>query len=242
MALSFLLSGGGYVGDMLGWFNDGNAAQYSPQNSRTVDSTLKGKTIIFLGSSVTCGYGAKGDSFVDYLVAQDGIKAVEEAKSGTTLVDSGSSSYISRMKKIDPNIKADAFVCQLSTNDATKGKPIGSVTQSFDIEDYDTNTVVGAIEYIVAYVGQTWHCPVIFYTGTRYDSELYGDMVDQLAMVKNKWDIGVINLWSNDEMNGIAPELREQYMTDDIHPTRRGYRDWWTPVMRKYMQDYLRRS
>ena len=53
------------------------------------------------------------------------------------------------MKKIDKNIKADAFVCQLSTNDATKEMPLGVISDSFNMNDFDTQTVAGAIEYMM---------------------------------------------------------------------------------------------
>ena len=34
------------------------------------------------------------------------------------------------------------------------------------------------MEYIIVYAKQTWNCPVIFYTGTKYDSKQYQQMVD----------------------------------------------------------------
>ena len=109
---------GGYVGNMFGVFNRGNYGEYSLKNTDTVqDSPIKDKTIIFLGTSVAYGYGSMGVSFADYLEKTDGIHAIKEAVSGTTLVDIKDNSYVSRMKTIDKEIKADAFVCQLSTND-----------------------------------------------------------------------------------------------------------------------------
>jgi len=33
------------------------------------------------------------------------------------------------------------------------------------------------MEYIICYAKQTWNCPVLFYTGTKYDSEQYAEMV-----------------------------------------------------------------
>ena len=56
------------------------------------DSPINGKTVIFLGSSVTFGYGSLGVSFADFLEKTDGITAVKEAVSGTTLVDVKSNS------------------------------------------------------------------------------------------------------------------------------------------------------
>lgn len=224
-------------------FHKGNDDQYSAANAQPLNgSPLQGKTIIFLGSSVTYGSAAKGESFVDYMVKQDGIVAIKEAVSGTTLVDEtvgDKKSYIERMKTIDPTIQADAFICQLSTNDATMKKPLGEVSDSFELEDFDTQTVAGAIEYVIAYTKQTWDCPVIFYTGTQYKSEHYEKMVTLLLQIQKKWDIGVINLWNDEEMNAVSKADYNLYMVDGIHPSRAGYRDWWTPKFEAFISEYL---
>ena len=149
----------------------GNAEKFHPENIQPhTESPLKGKTIIYLGSSVTYGSDSIGVSFVEYIDRLDGTTSVKEAVSGTTLVtkdDASGSSYIPRMKTINPDIPADAFICQLSTNDATRHMPLGTISEGFELTDFDTETVAGAIEYIIAYAEKTWHCPVLFYTGTR---------------------------------------------------------------------------
>ena len=219
---------------------DGNAAAYSvAQTEALVDSPLQGKTIIFLGSSVTEGSGALGESFVDFIAKKDGIQPVKAAVSGTTLVDQDQNSYIPRMRAIDLALQADAFVCQLSTNDATQDLPLGSVSSSRDPSAFDTQTVAGAVEYIIAYATTTWKAPVFFLTGTRYDSSRYGAMVDLLLQIQQKWGIGVIDLWNNPAMNAISNGQRALYMVDEIHPTRAGYREWWTPVIEQYLYEHL---
>lgn len=100
-----------------------------PENQN--DSPLQGKTIIFLGSSITYGEAAGGRSFVDIMEEKDGINAIKEAVSGTTLADTGDESYIQRMENsIDKSVQADAFVCQLSTNDALQRIPLGVVADT----------------------------------------------------------------------------------------------------------------
>ena len=226
-----------------GRFAAGNKEQYSVANTPALaDSPLKGKTILFLGSSVTYGSASGQESFVEYMVKRDGILAVKEAVSGTTLVDEtvwGKESYIARMKAMDTSLKADAFVCQLSTNDATMKKPLGQVSGSFDKEDFDTQTVAGAIEYVIAYARETWNCPVIFYTGTKYNSDHYAKMVELLLEIQKKWDIGVIDLWNNESMNAVSPEDYKLYMVNGIHPSKAGYREWWTPVFEEYLAGFL---
>lgn len=219
----------------------GNEEVYAVENvQKNPDSALDGKKIIYLGSSVTEGSAACGSSFVDYLQAKDGVTPLKEAVSGTTLVTLGDTSYIPRMKTIDKEFQADAFICQLSTNDASKGLELGMVSDSMDREDFNTDTVVGAMEYIISYARETWDCPVIFYTGSRYDSEDYGKMVELLYEVQKKWDCGVIDLWNDEEFNNITDEQRALYiLSDGIHPTQAGYLKWWLPKFEDYLKDYL---
>ena len=51
---------------------------------------------------------------------------------------------------------------------------------------------------------ETWNCPVVFYTGTKYGSEAYQSMVTRLLELQEKWGIGVINLWDDEEMNQVS--------------------------------------
>ena len=233
MALA-ILGGGFAAAKFFGVFCMGNYGLPAAERENTV---LRGKTVLFLGSSVTYGACAFGKSFVDDLAEIYGVNAVKEAVSGTTLADLNGSSYVARLKKLDPALRADAFVCQLSTNDASKNVPLGAVAAGFAKEDFDTSTVAGAIEYIFAYAKETWGCPVAFYTQARYDSAAYAEMVTLLCAVREKWGITVIDLWNSEAVNDITPEARRRYMADAIHPTRAGYRAWWLPVIAEALQN-----
>lgn len=218
----------------------GNAEQYDLKNvQRITDSPLEGKHILFLGSSVTYGAASQGVSFADYIAVRNGCAITKEAVSGTTLVDSGLDSYISRLKKMDTDMTADLFVCQLSTNDATQKKVLGTVSESFDRGDFDTKTVAGAIEYILSYAKETWNCPVVFYTNPRYDSAEYAAMVELLHTIQEKWDSTVIDMWSDADFNEITPEQRDLYLADAIHPTKAGYLEWWTPYIEKVLCEVI---
>lgn len=114
---------------------------------------LAGLDIIWLGSSVTYGAQAGGHySMVDAI--QDnhpGTVCEKYAISATTLVNEKEDSYVSRMKLISKDETPDLFVVQLSTNDATTGKPMGEVTDSTDPADFDDTTIAGAIETIISF-------------------------------------------------------------------------------------------
>lgn len=139
------------------------------------------------------------------------------------------------MKEKDVEI----FVCQLSTNDATQKKEIGNVIESKNIDDFDTKTVAGAIEYIIAFSKNKWNCPIVFYTNPKYESEEYQKTVDVLYLIKNKWNIEIIDMWSNTDFNNITNEQRSLYMADKIHPTKAGYLEWWTPVFNDRLTEVI---
>ena len=220
----------------------GNSRKYGVKfTAEDPGSPLRGKTIIFLGSSVTTGDSALGDGVIEFLKKVDGVVPVKDAVSGSTLADTGVESYVPRMvKNIPTDVHADAFVCQLSTNDATKELPIGEIADGRSLESFDISTTSGAMEYIICYAKQTWNCPVFFYTGTRYESAHYASLVRRIYELKKKWDFTIIDLWSDDAFNNIDESTRKLYMLPDgVHPLRAGYRYWWLPEFERVLKDTL---
>ena len=203
---------------------------------------LDGKTFMFLGSSVTYGSASGGTSFVEFIKKEGNCNVIKEAVSGTTLVDNGESSYVQRLVNnlgtTYKNAKVDHLIVQLSTNDASQSKPLGRLSKETESSMMNTTTIIGAIEFIIAYAKETWGCNVSFYTGTKYDSTLYQRMVDSLYDIQEKWGIGIIDLWNDEEMNAVSESKYKQYMSDPIHPTAIGYRVWWTPKFIEHLQQF----
>lgn len=220
-------------------FLPGNSGKYHLKHVKPMEqSPLCGKTLCFLGSSVTFGAASLGVSMADYIGKMDQCHIIKEAVSGTTMAGNNSSTYVNRlMKNVDPNANIDIFICQLSTNDATKRLPLGEISSETSLESFDRNTVIGAMEYIIAYVRKTWNCEIVFYTGTKYDSEAYTAMVHALLSLQKKWHIAVIDLWNDAEMNAVSKENYALYMNDPIHPTKAGYLEWWVPKFQKALYE-----
>ena len=219
----------------------GNAESYGMDALVELEnSPLKGKKVLFLGSSVTYGAASLREGIPEYFAVRLGCEITKEAVSGTTLTDDKTNSYVHRLlTKIDPAEDYALVVVQLSTNDASKNKPLGEIADGFALSEFDTHTVTGAMEYIIAYCRETWDCPVVFYTGSRYDSEAYASMVQRLTELQEKWGIGVLDLWHDDAFNAISDADRQLFMNDNIHPTKAGYREWWCPEMETQLLDYL---
>lgn len=204
------------------------------------NSPLAGGNLCVLGSSVVYGAASLQSAVGEYLAARLGCTLTKEAVSGTTLADKNAGSYVRRMQgNIPGDARFDLFLCQLSTNDATQRLPLGTVSGGKNLSDFDTKTVTGAMEYIICYARKTWNCPVMFFTGSRYESAEYAAMVTRLLELKEKWGIGVLDLWNGDAFNHISDADRKVYMDDRIHPTKAGYRDWWGPELERQLLAYL---
>lgn len=205
------------------------------------DNPWDGLHIIWLGSSVT--YGTKSDGYsMAHAIGDNHPESTFEiyAVGGTTLVNDAETSYINRMKAIVPEAQPDLFIVQLSTNDATIGKPYGELTDSFDPTTFDDKTIIGAMETIISYVQAVFGCPVVFYSGSYFDSEAYALMVDIMLDIQAKWGTGVVDLFHNEEMTALyGTEQHAAYMADDIHPNRLGYVEWWTPVFEEYLAEFV---
>ncbi len=204
------------------------------------ENVLSSKNIAYLGSSITEGSASMGVSYVEYISKRNNNKYTKEAISGTTLSNNNSEigqgdSYVDRLVRMDTSINYDLFVCQLSTNDAHQLKPLGELSGSRNLEDFDTSTIYGAIEYIIAYVKKTWGCTVVFYTSPKFDNPQYAEMVEALYAIQEKWNIKIIDMYVDEDFNAITADERALYMADDFHPTAAGYLDWWTPYFEKFL-------
>ena len=198
--------------------------------------------LYFLGSSVTYGSANNGVSFVEKIQETLGYTCVKQAVSGTTLVDNGSDSYIQRMKNnILSTEKVDHLIVQLSTNDVTQNKPFGQLTNSTDLSTFDTSTVVGAIEYIIAYAKQTWNCEVSFYTNPDYNNVSYKALISELYKVQKKWGIGILDFYNYVDMQELDGNTLSGYMSDAIHPNDSGY-VWMGGVFSEYLQNAFEKT
>lgn len=247
---------------------DANNERFYVENVQRVEnSPLAGKTIYWLGSSVTYGANSGGFAMAEFLAAKTGAICKKDAVSGTTIFDdgktenTGAKSYTRRLRYgnvFDTNEHIDAFICQISTNDAITNRlsKRGEITDSsvVDKTEFDLTTTLGGVEYIISYVTEIWKCPVYFYSGSYFGDSgsgarangnpsgtNYGKLVDEVKQVVAKWqdlgyDVDVIDLFNDAEFNNQVSDDYYKWCTNDpIHPMRAGYLNWWMPYFEQYL-------
>lgn len=252
----------------VGTTTDANNSRFSIENVEKHESILDGKTIYFLGSSVTYGSATNGVAMGEYLSALTGCFFKKEAVSGTTIQnESGkTNSYTQRLEsttQFNKEAAIDAFVCQISTNDAyntTRLSRLGELTDENELEisNFNRNTTYGGLEFIVNYVEQTWDCPIFFYSGayfgdgsgTRKSSAPtgtnYAKIIQAAQDVADKYntyqdyEVYIIDLFNDEEFNAAANDSYYQWATSDaIHPKKAGYLQWWVPYFEAFLSNYF---
>lgn len=251
-----------------------NSEIYNPENLEAGISQLSGKTFAALGSSITFGYGSKEIAFPEMIARTDSCRFIKQAISGMTLAydplrpeTHPEGSYVRQLlDRIDPSEKIDGFVVQLSTNDAQKGIRTGVISDSFDSKDQDPSTITGAMEFILAYIRETWNCPVVFYINAYLDRLYiehfaathpefpvdvdkachdllgnYEEMIRILYRLQEKWHFEIADLWNSDEIRNVSFEEKDLLMNDVIHPRKAGYLFWYVPQIRKSLIRALNR-
>lgn len=249
---------------------DANDERFYASNVEKIESPLDGKLIYWLGSSVTYGANSGGESMAEFLAAKTGCVSKKEAMSGTTIFDDGKSdatgknSYTRRLKEtavFKKDERPDFFICQISTNDAwgTRKENWGEITPDDKLyqEDFDLSTTLGGIEFIIAYVTDTWGCPIFFYSGAYFGDGArtqedprnstnpkgsdYGALVDKVKEIAVKWqkelvDVQVIDLFHDEAFNGAVSDAYYLWATQDaVHPKRAGYLQWWMPYFERFL-------
>lgn len=246
--------------------NVGNSEKYDPENlPLKTDSPIIGKELLWVGSSVFQGFGAGNTSPATIIDAMDGTISTIEIKGGTFIASIGanvpgssvdpSSSYINRLRdnhNIETDPHYDLVVVQLSTNDAKGACEIGEVGNSFT--DFDETTTMGALQAIIVYAKETWGARTLVIGGSYFENEmtltggqdagLYQEMIEKCHQLDEKWgdDFSFLDLWHNDAMyEGVETggELWRTYMSDAIHPTKRGYAEWWGPYIEAKLYEML---
>ena len=183
------------------------------------DTNLKGKKILFLGSSVTLGAASENFSFVDMLATKYQIIAVKDAVSGTTLVNNGNNSYISRLRKYTSADDFDLVVIQLSTNDAFQNTPLNG-----------PDSIEAAINFIANYVIDELKSKVVFFTNPPLNvvggGNRYAQMVELLNKIASERNFFVVDIFNEKSFTTLSSFDYGLYMYDHVHPTKAGYKVW----------------
>ena len=62
-----------------------------------------------------------------------------------------------------------------------------------------------------------------------FENKKYGRIVDLIYALQKEYEFYILDLYHDEGMLAVSKEDYQQYMNDPVHPTLKGYKEWWTP-------------
>ncbi len=169
----------------------------------TYNNPLAGKSALFLGDSIT---EAKSDGNIGWggrIAAENGMTYLNAGSGGAALSTVKDNRVITKFNETRLN-KYDYVIMQGGVNDAVESAPIGEVSYSFEVEDFDTATFAGGLEELF-YNARKHHANAALGYIINYatpNSEQGGNTRDMSAYfevakkVCDKWNVAYLDLYS----------------------------------------------
>lgn len=257
-------------------FNDFTTLYYADDYQKVAKSTpaLSGKKILFTGDSIGAGW-RDNDGVDDYsnsggwakriaddygadvtLAAQAGwaISTIREAEGRGSIVNQ---LHSHKDTDFDYIVLEGGFNDAMGTNeDRTKesAAPVGEMTDSFDVNDFNTAEFAGALENLFYYAKQyypdagigfiiTYATPLSTYGGYTAEVESMREYWNMAKAICNKWDIEYLDLFDGETAAGLSysydilkvdTENNFPGGTDQIHLNAAGY-DVITPYIAEWI-------
>lgn len=137
----------------------------------------------------------------------------------------------------------DYVILHGGVNDAWDSRTVGTVSDGYDLKDFDTTTFAGGLEEMIFHALKCYPTANIGYImnfaapsctkGTVGNMDAYFAVAKQIC---EKWNIPYLNLYENDDFcNNVLKVTTDTYLPDYIHPNAAGY-DLLYPVIEAWME------
>jgi len=214
----------------------------------TVESTspLKGKTMLFMGDSISYGSGdgvspfRTGRAWAGRIADWTGAITTNASVGGAKVsYQRGDDNWVYSQYIPHQNTKFDIIVMHGGVNDARHNRPIGALSEGKDEATLKKNqpNYAGGLEWIFYNVSKTNPDAKLFFianhrldghsTGHAKDMSAYFDIAKAAC---EKWGIIFIDLYNNKELNDKLETTTTKYLPDTLHLNAAGY-DIITPYI-----------
>ena len=139
----------------------------------------------------------------------------------------------------------DYVILHGGINDGMDSIPVGTMTDSTDVADFDITTFAGALEELFArtqeYFGDTaqigyivnYQTPLSVWGGETQDMSEY---VEVALPICDKWNVSYLDLYDDQDFNqNVLKVSTKDNLSDYLHPTDSGY-DLLAPKIGAWME------
>ncbi len=224
------------------------------------DSPLKDKTALFIGDSICFGQwdSEPRQGWAGRIKTQFSMADVTNAGVGGTTISTEREGRIVTQLHNNKNNSYDYVIMQGGTNDGwgdlatTTAAPVGQMTNSFNLKDFDTTTFAGGLEELFYYATQYFpNAKLGFMTtfatplgasqnlGATGDMDAYYTLAVQIC---EKWGIQCLDLFHDRYVsNTLMKVTTYECLQDPLHPNANGY-DNLAPYIGEWMSRMVDRA
>lgn len=187
-----------------------------------------GKNVVFFGDSILDGYQAGMYSYGDIIADTKDFNVVEVfARSGARLTPAERNlNNIEESHKND-EMKYDFVILEGGINDIIAGVEIGELSSSYEANDLNKNSLIGAFEYYLYQATIYWPDARIGYIINYYTkgTDSYGHIITKeeyeevYALQRKaceKWGVDYLDLFT-EEYDNLFEVDTKKYIPDNLH-------------------------
>ena len=212
---------------------------------------FKNKKALFIGDSI-CAATSRNETETEYrgwagrIGYSTGMECVNGGVSGASLSTKGPNADASgnSTKRILTQYMAvkdehfDFIIMEGGVNDAWVSAEVGSVSASFNVEDFNVDTYAGALEELFYHVTKNHSNAKLGYMFTfqapNFGTGRVSDMSEYYNTAKavcEKWNVPFLNMYEDEQLNAEMKVDTNENLPDWIHPNTAGYNVLYTYIM-----------
>jgi len=203
-------------------------------------TNIYGKSALFTGDSIS--WGSDQRAWAARIGEKYAMTYVNASVSGASV----STTRVYRMiEQLEANKTGsfDYVIMHGPTNDAWDEVNVGTLSESYNVANYDVATYAGALEELFYYARKYFPDAQLGYIiNFRFSSTLNNGLSDMSAYVEmakqvcNKWSVPYLDLYNNEELTAALKVGTTVYLPDNVHPNAAGY-DILTPYIANWMNE-----
>lgn len=224
-----------------------------------LQNNLTGKSIINMGDSIAHGAGNDGVGYSHLIATENAMTLYDYSKNGAFMSGTGGSlmtieSQIdSAISNVPEGTTIDFIMFEGGTNDIGSSVPVGELLEGYDTTNANTSTYIGAMERAIDRLRTQWSTANIIFimvhkmTSRNYEKQLqYHNAQKQVC---DKWCIPYVDIFDKGQITSYIPALATTCFPADVstptgydrtHPNGLGYKQFYVPMIKAKMIEYLR--